>query len=128
MNYLHIVALLAVIQFFFFGKLVGRARGKYGVKAPVVIGPEGFERAFRVHMNTLEQLVGFLPALFIAGQHWSNGWVAGVGVIYLVGRLIYWRSYVADPAKRGLGFGLTVLSTFLLVVAGLIGAILHAAA
>lgn len=128
MNYLHIVAILAVLQFFFFGVLVGQARGKFGVKAPAVTGPEGFERAFRVQMNTLEQLVAFLPALFIAGQHWSNGLVAAIGVVYLIGRLIYWRSYVADPAKRGLGFGLTVLPTFVLLGAGLVGAVMHAAA
>lgn len=128
MNYLDIVAVLAVLQFFFFGILVGRARGKYGVKAPAVSGAEGFERAFRVQMNTLEQLVAFLPALFIAGQYWSNGWVAGIGVIYLAGRFIYWRSYVADPAKRGPGFGLTVLPTFVLLGAGLVGAVMHMAA
>ena len=128
MNDIHIVALLAILQFFFFGILVGRARGKYGVKAPATSGAEGFERAFRVHMNTLEQLVAFLPALFIAGQHWSNGLVASVGVVYLIGRFIYWRSYVADPAKRGLGFGLTVLSTFVLIGAGLVGAVMHTVA
>ena len=127
MNYLHIVAILAVVQFFFFGVLVGRARSEFNVKAPAVSGPEGFERAFRVQMNTLEQLVAFLPALFIAGLHWSSGWIAAIGVVYLIGRFIYWRSYVADPAKRGLGFALTVLPTFVLLAAGLIGAFMHAA-
>ncbi len=127
MNYLHIVAILAIAQFFYFGVLVGQARGKYGIKAPAVSGHEGFDRAFRVQMNTLEQLVAFLPALFIAGLHWSNGWVAAIGVIYLIGRIVYWRSYVADPAKRGLGFLLTVLPTFALLAAGLVGAVLHPA-
>ena len=127
MNYLHIVAILAVLQFFWFGILVGQARGKYGVKAPAVSGHEQFERVFRVQMNTLEQLVAFLPALFIAGWHWSNGWVAAIGLVYLVGRLVYWRSYVGDPARRGLGFLLTVGPTFVLLAAGLVGAVLHPA-
>ncbi len=127
MNYLHIVAILAVAQFFFFGVLVGRARGKYGVKAPAVSGAEGFDRAFRVQMNTLEQLVAFLPALFIAGLHWPNGWLAAIGAVYLIGRLVYWRSYVADPSRRGLGFVLTVLPTFALLGAGLVGALMHPA-
>ena len=122
MNYIHIVAILAVLQFFWFGILVGRARGKYGVKAPTVSGHEQFERMFRVQMNTLEQLVAFLPALFIAGQHWSNGLVALIGLVYLGGRFVYWRSYVGDPAKRQLGFMLTVGPTFVLLIAGLIGA------
>lgn len=125
MHYVHIVALLAVLQFFFFGVLVGRARGKYGVKAPAVAGHEGFERAFRVQMNTLEQLVGFLPALLIAGQYWSPVIVAAIGVVYLGGRFVFWRAYMADPATRSLGFGLTVLPTFTLIVLGIVGAVLR---
>ena len=128
MNYVHIVALLAVLQFFVFGILVGRARAKYGIKAPATSGNEEFERAFRVHMNTLEQLVGFLPALLIAGIYWPDAVVAGIGVVYLVGRFVYRRSYLADPAKRGPGFGLTVLPTFVLLAAGLLGAITRHAA
>lgn len=123
MNYIHIVAVLAVLQFFFFGILVGRARAKYGIKAPAISGNEHFERAFRVQMNTLEQLAGFLPALFIAGQYWSNGLVAGIGLVYLVGRFVYRHSYVADPSKRAAGFALTVLPTFVLLALGLLGAL-----
>ena len=123
MNYVHIIAVLAVSQFFFFGILVGRAREKYGVKAPATSGHELFERAFRVQMNTMEQLVGFLPALLIASVYWPNAIVAGIGVIYLVGRFLYRRSYVADPAKRGPGFLLTVIPTFVLLAAALVGAI-----
>jgi uncharacterized membrane protein YecN with MAPEG domain len=123
MNYIHIVAVLAVLQFFIFGILVGRARVRYGVKAPATSGHALFERAFRVHANTLEQLIGFLPALLIAGLYWPNAIVAGIGVIYLVGRVLYWRSYVAEPTKRGPGFLLTVLPTFVLLGASLVGAI-----
>src|SRR6266542_3103028 len=109
MNYVHIVAVLAVAQFFFFGSLVSSARSKYGVKAPATTGHELFERAFRVQMNTLEQLIAFLPALLIAGLYWSNPIIAGIGVVYLAGRFLYGHQYVADPAKRGPGFLLTVL-------------------
>jgi len=125
MNYIHLVALLAVLQLFLFGILVGRARAKYGVKAPAVNGNENFERAFRVQMNTLEQLVAFLPALFIAGQYWSKALVAAIGLIYLIGRFVYWRSYLADPSKRKTGFLLTVIPTFILLASGLIGALIH---
>ena len=123
MNYVHIVAVLAVFQFFFFGILVGRARGKNGVRAPATSGHELFERAFRVHVNTLEQLVGFLPALLIASVYWPNAIVAGIGVVYLIGRFIYQHSYLADPANRGPGFLLTVIPAFALLVAALAGAI-----
>ena len=127
MNYVHIVALLAIAQFFLFGFLVGRARAKYGVKAPATSGNELFERAFRVHMNTLEQLVGFLPALLIAGLYWPNAVIGGIGAVYLIGRFLYGQSYVADPAKRGPGFLLTVVPTFVLLLAGLAGAVLRSA-
>lgn len=123
MNFVHIVALLAVAQFFFFGIMVGRARVKYDVHAPAMSGNEQFERVFRVHMNTLEQLAGFLPALLIAGVYWSNATVAGIGVVYLIGRFIYRQSYLGDPKKRGLGFLLTVAPTTILFLMGLIGAV-----
>ena len=124
MHYVHIVALLAVIQYFFFGVLVGKARGQYGVKAPAVTGNEHFERAFRVQMNTLEQLAAFLPSLLIAAQYWSGVMVSGIGAVYLVGRVLYQRAYVADPRKRQLGFILTALPTAVLMAMGLAGAVL----
>jgi uncharacterized MAPEG superfamily protein len=72
-------------------------------------------------MNTLEQLVGFLPALIIASLYWPNAIIAGIGAVYLVGRFIYRQSYVANPATRGLGFLLTVMPTFVLIAAALVG-------
>ena len=128
MNYVHIVAVLAVFQFFVFGILVGRARARHGVKAPATTGHEQFDRAFRVHQNTLEQLVGFLPALLIASWYWPNAIIAGIGSVYIIGRLVYRHLYLANPAKRGPGFLLTVVPTFLLLAAAAVGAITgHAA-
>ena len=128
MHYVHIVALLAIVQFIYFSMLVGKARGKFGIKAPAMTGHEGFERAVRVQMNTLEQLVCFVPALLIAAVYWSPVYVAATGVVYLVGRTLYQRAYVADPAKRGLGFMLTFFPTVLLVLAGLVGAVMRSLA
>jgi uncharacterized MAPEG superfamily protein len=128
MNYVHIVALLAIIQFIYFGMLVGKARGKYGIKAPAMSGNEQFERVVRVQMNTLEQLVCFVPALLMAAVYWPQVYVAATGLVYLVGRMIYQKAYTADPAKRGLGFGLSFLPTTLLIVAGLVGAVMRALA
>ena len=124
MHFVNIVALLAVVQYFAFGALVGKARVRYGVKAPAVTGNEHFERAFRVQMNTLEQLAAFLPSLLIAGQYWSGPLVAGIGAVYLLGRVLYRQAYVAEPRKRQLGFILTVLPTAVLMVMGLAGAVL----
>jgi uncharacterized MAPEG superfamily protein len=121
MAWIDLVAIAALLQFLFFGIQVGMARGRYGVHAPAVTGHEGFERIYRVQMNTLEQLVMFLPALYLAARHWSPSVVAAVGVVYLVGRFIYWRSYVADPKGRSLGFALTAFPTLGLLIAAGVG-------
>jgi uncharacterized MAPEG superfamily protein len=125
MNYVHIVAVLAILQFFLFGILVGRARKRHAIEAPATSGHELFERSFRVHVNTMEQLVGFLPALLMASVYWDNAIVASVGAIYLAGRFLYRHLYLADPARRRPGFLLTVIPTFLLLAASLVGAITH---
>jgi len=123
MPFVHVVAMLAIVQFLMFGILVGQAREKYGVKAPATSGNEDFERALRVQMNTLEQLVCFLPALFVAALYWSPTLVAILGVVYLAGRFVYWRAYVASPSTRTVGFLLTVVPTFVLVLLALFGAL-----
>lgn len=120
MNYVDLVAVLAVAQLIFFGVLVGSARGRYGVAAPAVSGHEMFERAYRVQMNTLELIVAFLPAMFIAGKYWPEAYVAGAGAVYLAGRLIYWRSYVTAPASRGVGFALSMIPILALLIADVI--------
>lgn len=124
MNYVDVVAMLALIQFLFFGALVGKARAQYGVKAPAVSGDEQFERVYRVQMNTLELLVPFLPALYVATRYWPAWLVAAIGAVYLVGRVIYWRAYVAAPATRGLGFALSIAPIFVLVLGALVPALL----
>ena len=115
MAFIHFLALLAVLQYLYFGVLVGRARLRYHVKAPAVTGDENFERAYRVQMNTLEQLIIFLPALLIAGV-----WVSALGVAYLVGRMLYGRAYVRDPASRGPGFIMAMVANVLLLLTGLL--------
>jgi glutathione S-transferase len=123
MNYIDLTALLAVAQLIFFSVLVGRARGRYGVQAPAVTGHEMFERAYRVHMNTIELLVALLPALYIAGKYWPQAYVAGAAAVYLLGRLIFWRSYMAAPASRSLGFALSILPVLGLLIAALVGVV-----
>lgn len=125
MNYVHLVAVIAVIQFFYFGIMVGRARGKYGVTAPATSGHEMFDRAFRIQMNTLEQLICFLPALLIAAVYWPNTIIAAIGAVYIVGRFLFAALYTKDPGKRAAGFVLTILPTFILLGAAGLGAIIR---
>ncbi|HNU10795.1 MAG TPA: MAPEG family protein [Rubrivivax sp.] len=128
MNLVDVVAMLALLQYIVFSALVGRARIQYGVRAPAVTGNEHFERRYRVQMNTLELLVAFLPALYVAARYWPASFVAAAGAVFLVGRFIYWRAYLADPDRRSLGFGLSILPVFALVVSALAGALMASTA
>lgn len=119
-----LVAILAVLQYLFFAKLTGDARAASGLKAPATTGHDGFERMYRVQMNTLETLVAFLPALFLAAVYWPSPLVAGLGAVYLVGRIVYWRAYVANPSKRLVGFLLSMGPTILLALLALAGNLL----
>ena len=96
MAYVDIVTALAVLQFLVFGFKVGKARGRYGVKAPAVTGNEVFERHFRVQQNTLEQLIAFLPGLYLFSHYYSPRVAAGLGLVYLIGREMYAFTYVKD--------------------------------
>jgi uncharacterized MAPEG superfamily protein len=125
MAYVDIVTVLAVLQFIVFGFQVGRARGRYGVKAPATTGNEIFERFFRIQQNTLEQLVGFIPGIYLFSRYFSPLWAAALGAIYLVGRQIYAATYALDPGKRSLGYGLSFLPVAVLLIGGLIGAVWH---
>ena len=121
MAWIEVVSVLALVQYLAFGFLVAVAHKKFGVEAPAMSGNEVFERILRVQMNTLEQLVAFLPALWLASRYWSPTWMAAIGAVYLVGRMLYRNSYVKDPASRGLGFMLTIAPTAVLLVATLVG-------
>jgi len=123
MGYVELVAILAILQFFFFGAKTGRARRDSGLKAPAISGHQGFERMYRVQMNTLETLVAFLPAIFIAGKYWPPLLVAAVGLVYIVGRFVYWQAYVTEPSTRGTGFMLSMLPTAVLILMALSGII-----
>ena len=114
-----VVVILALIEYYIFGALVGWARGKYGVSAPAVSGDPVFERYYRVQQNTLEQLMGFIPAILIYGYYGNAQIAAGLGMVFIIARVIYLYAYVADPAKRGLGFVLGWLATIFMMFAGL---------
>ena len=123
MAYVDIVTALALLQFMVFGFKVAKARGRYGIVAPAISGNEIFERYFRVQQNTLEQLIVFLPALYVFSHYYSPLVAAALGVVYLIGREIYAITYVKDPKKRELGYLLTALPVAILIFGALFGAI-----
>jgi glutathione S-transferase len=120
MAWVELITILALLQAAFFAARVGKARGDYHIKAPAVAGHEMFERYYRVQMNTMEQLILFLPALWLGARHLDPRLAAAIGAIYLVGRIVYYRAYIADPAKRGMGFSLSLLPSAALLLAALV--------
>ena len=122
MPYVHIVLALALLEFFLFCLAVARARDTYKVPPPATSGHEVFERYFRVQMNTLEQLVIFVPSILLFGAY-VNAWLAAaLGVVFIIGRALYFRGYVRAAEERHLGFMLSVIPNLVLLGGGLLGA------
>ncbi len=104
---------------------VGRARMRYGVKPPLMSGPPAFERAMRVQQNTLEQIVVFLPAFWLAVL-FSNATAASVlGGLWVLGRVLYAVGYLRAPEQRGLGFAISFIATTVLLVMALVGSVMR---
>jgi uncharacterized MAPEG superfamily protein len=120
------IAMLALLQYLYFSVEVGRARVRSGLQAPAVSGDPAFERTFRAHYNTLEQLIVFLPAVYAAGYYVHELYAVSAGVAYLFGRFLYFRAYVADPGRRGPGMIVTMVANLALVLGALVGALLVA--
>jgi glutathione S-transferase len=123
MSYIYttIVTLLALLLYQVVSMGVGKARAQYGIKAPAVTGNEHFERAYRVQMNTVEQMVFFLPALWLCAVLLSDIGAAVGGLIWVIGRAIYAVTYRNDPATRGPGTMITVLAQFGLWLGAVVG-------
>ena len=126
MTLVHVVMMLAVIQLFAFGMAVAMARGRYRIPAPATTGNPDFERYYRVQMNTLEQMMVFLPSLWTFATFVSASWAAGLGLVYVIGRTVYFVGYTKAANKRGMGFGISGLPTMILMIGGLVGAVMAA--
>jgi uncharacterized membrane protein YecN with MAPEG domain len=121
MAYVHLVIVLALLEFLLFGHAVGRARTRYKVPAPAMSGHEVFDRYFRAQMNTLEQLVMFLPSLWLFA-HYINAWAAvALGLLFIAGRALYFRGYVQAAESRHAGFVLSAIPNVTLLIGALIG-------
>jgi uncharacterized membrane protein YecN with MAPEG domain len=123
MSFVAVVAALVLVEYLVIALLVGQARGKYNVQAPATTGDPIFERWYRVQQNTVEQLVVFFPALFMFAELVGPRLAGWLGIMFLVGRALYARSYVADPATRGTGFVIGYAANVILVLGSLFGAL-----
>jgi glutathione S-transferase len=118
-----LIMLLAALQSFVFGGFVAWARSKYKVVAPAITGNEIFERHFRVHYNTNEQLLIFLPAVWFFGAYVSPLWASILGSLYVLGRIIYAVGYVRSPLQREVGFVMSSVPNAVLLLGAIYGAI-----
>lgn len=123
MPFVALVTLLLIGQYIFFMMMVGQARSAAGIKAPAMAGDEVFERHVRVHLNTLEQLMITLPAMWVCASYFSTTFAATMGTVFFVGRFIYRSAYLADPSSRGKGVMIGFLASVAMVLAGFWGVI-----
>ena len=115
-----IVTLLALLVYFYMSLRVGQARSKFNVPAPAMTGNPDFERAFRIHMNTLEWLPLFLVSLWLFAIAWNSDLVsAGIGLVWIVGRIVYLTGYSKAAEARSTGFGIQALATGVLLFGAL---------
>jgi glutathione S-transferase len=121
-----IVTLLALLTYFWMSTQVAGSRGKSGISAPAMTGHPLLERAVRVHYNTLEWLPIFLVSMWLFAIYWNDRVAAGVGIVWIVGRLIYSFGYMTDPGKRGPGFLIQALATAVLLF-GALGRLIYIA-
>jgi len=114
----------ALIVYFVLSINVGRARVKYKVPAPLISGDPNFERALRVQQNTVEQMVSFVPALWLFSLLVSPVWGAALGGLWCVGRIVYAWGYYQAAEKRGPGFGIGMLASLSLLIGSLVGVVM----
>jgi len=121
-----VVSILAIVFYIVTLIRVGNMREKHEVRAPAVSGHPDFERAYRVQMNTLEAMPIFLPALWLAAVYFTRVplLAPAIGLVWIVGRIIYMQAYMADPSRRGLGFTISALSQIALLLLALAGIVM----
>lgn len=123
-----LAAIFTLTVYFWMIIKVGQARAKHDIKAPETQGPDEFMRVMRVHANTVEGLVLFMPLLWIFAILWGDMWAGIVGVIYPVGRIVYALGYYKDAEKRSTGFMIGFISTVLLLLGCVVGLVMAAIA
>jgi uncharacterized membrane protein YecN with MAPEG domain len=117
--YVAIVSLLALLTYFWMSLQVGRARTKSGISAPAMTGDPVLERTIRAHYNTLEWLPLLLVPMWLFAIYWSDLIAAILGLVWIVGRIVYALGYMADPKKRELGFMIQALAVAILLFGSL---------
>ncbi len=128
MGVMAIIVVFVLLEYLVFGALVSWARMKYKVDAPATTGHPMFERYYRIHQNTMEALIVFVPASFFFARFVNVAAAAALSALFFVARIIYAVGYLKDPAKRVPGSVLTLLINAALVIGALVGLFVRATA
>jgi len=115
-----ILSSIALLVYYFTLLRAGMARGKFDIKAPSHDGPEEYVRHVRVHHNTLEHLILFLPGLWLFSYAVDPIWATIIGILWPIGRIRYALSYYKDAEKRGPGLYLSMPPIYIYVLGSFI--------
>ena len=124
MDYVNLVVLIAMVEYMVFILIVGATRNKHGVAAPATTGNANWERLYRIQVNTTEQLVLFIPAIYGFAHYVSETWAAGLGSIFLIGRIVYFVGYRKAGDKRIVGAVITTWPSYILTIGALVGLVM----
>jgi glutathione S-transferase len=113
--------LCALLVYFWTVLRVGAARGKYKIQAPAVTGTPEFDRTFRIQQNTMEQLILFLPSLWLFAASIGDKWAGIAGLVWVIGRILYTLGYSRAADKRSTGFAISMAATFVLLIGAMVG-------
>ncbi|HEX4177980.1 MAG TPA: MAPEG family protein, partial [Rhizomicrobium sp.] len=61
----------------------------------------------------------FLPSLWLFALYLNEIFAAALGLVWIVGRVVYMLSYTKDPKTRSAGFGIQALATVALLFGAL---------
>ena len=91
--------LITIITLFIYQILslnVSRSRFQNKIPAPITVGNLNFERAYRTHLNFLENMVIFLPLVWICSSFGNNIFYLLSCVFWIIGRVVFSISYIKD--------------------------------
>jgi glutathione S-transferase len=117
------MTLLAVLWYFVTISHVAIMHGKTKIHAPAMTGDPALERSVRVQTNTLEQLVAFLPAMWIYARFGNPRWAAIACAVWIVGRIIYAIGYWQDAKGRTPGFAITAFALIAVWIAAMVSVV-----
>ena len=124
-HYTAVVTLLAIAFYSFLATRVAAAHSKFGVRLPATTGNPDFERTFRAHMNTLEWMPTFLAPLWLCAIYLSDTAAAVLGLVWIVGRAMYFAGYSRAVEKRLPGFFIQSTVCFLLFIGAAVGVVMQ---